>query len=165
MLRGIAAMTTDLQRTDEVSLILAAEECRPDQFDVIHKFSQHDKRIIRKLIAHGPVLLQGGRGSGKSALLIAASREMAPYNSPSDVIGLYVSLRYVPLLQATGSDYEKLFCQWVGQRIQRVLGNTPHDFPDSHDVRQLKNGLSELSMAADKRVVLLFDDAAHIGRE
>jgi len=158
-------MTTDLQRTDEVSLILAAEECPPDQFDAIHKFSQHDKRIIRKLIAHGPVLLQGGRGSGKSALLIAASREMAPHNSPSDVIGLYVSLRYVPLLQATGSDYEKLFCQWVGQRIQRALANTPHDFPDSHDVRQLKNGLSELSMEADKRVVLLFDDAAHIGRE
>lgn len=158
-------MTTDVQRTDEVSLILAAEECRPEQFDAIHKFSQHDKRIIRKLIAHGPVLLQGGRGSGKSALLIAASHEMAPLNLQSDVLGLYVSLRYVPLLQAAGSDYEKLFCEWVGQRIQHALANTPYDFPYSHDIRQLKTGLSELSMSVDKRVVLLFDDAAHIGRE
>lgn len=151
--------------TDEFALILAAEECRPEQFDAMHKFSPHDQRIIRKLIAHGPVLLQGGRGSGKSAFFIAASRAMAPRNAQSTVLGLYVSLRYVPLLQATGTDYEQRFCEWVGQQIQKALAHTSYTFPNSYDILQLKNGLSELALEAEKRVVLLFDDAAHMGRE
>ncbi len=151
--------------TDEFALILAAEECRPEQFDAMHKFSPHDQRIIRKLIAHGPVLLQGGRGSGKSAFFMAASRAMAPRNAQSAVMGLYVSLRYVPLLQATGTDYEKRFCEWVGQQIQKALAHTSYTFLDSYDILQLKNGLSELAIEAEKRVVLLFDDAAHMGRE
>ena len=49
-------------------LILAAEECPPEKFDQLHTFSKHDDVIIRKLSAHGPVLIRGGRGSGKSAL-------------------------------------------------------------------------------------------------
>jgi len=151
-------------KTEEMSLILAAEECPPERFDEIHTFSSHDKRILRKLLAHGPVLLQGGRGSGKSAMMIAASRQMAPVSEESQVLGLYVSLRYVPLLQATGADYERLFCEWVSSRIQRIL-QPAQDFPDAADVRELRNELTELASQTDKRIVLLFDDAAHVGRE
>lgn len=151
--------------TDEFSLILAAEECQPDRFDQIHKFSTHDRRLIRKLIAHGPVLVQGGRGTGKSALMIAASRQMAPKTPDADVLGLYVSLRYVPLLQATGEEYERQFCRWVSRQIQKVLSAVDFDFSDANDIRQLKYELSRLAEFEDKRVVLLFDDAAHIGRE
>ncbi len=157
--------TTNHQLTEERSLVLAAEECRPELFDAIHKFSDHDQRTIRKLRAHGPVLLQGGRGTGKSAFMIAASRQMAPHSPDSDILGLYVSLRYVPLLKATGDAYERLFCQWVSGRIQHSLADTPFEFSDSQDLAQLKANLSELSKRADRRVVLLFDDAAHIGRE
>lgn len=54
----------------ESTLILAAEDCDPGTFGKLHRFSKNDQRIISKLTAHGPVLLQGGRGSGKSALLL-----------------------------------------------------------------------------------------------
>lgn len=157
--------TSNQQEIDEFSLILAAEECQPDKFDDIHKFSLHDRRLIRKLVAHGPVLVQGGRGTGKSALMIAASREMAPRSPEADVLGLYISLRYVPLLQSSGSDYEKQFCKWVSKQIQKTLTDEKYGFEDSCDIRQLKHALSEVSRRTDKRVVLLFDDAAHIGRE
>ena len=50
---------------EESALILAAEECPPERFDEYHNFSSNDEAIIRKLSAHGPVLLRGGRGSGK----------------------------------------------------------------------------------------------------
>jgi hypothetical protein len=153
------------QQTEEFSLILAAEECQSEKFDLIHKFSDHDRRLIRKLVAHGPVLIQGGRGTGKSALMIAASRKMAPHEPEAGVLGLYISLRYVPLLQASGPDYEKQFCKWVSKQIQKALVSEEYTFEDSSNVRQLKQGLSDLAQSADKRVVLLFDDAAHIGRE
>ena len=155
---------TAQQQTDELSLILAAEECRPEKFDEIHKFSDHDRRLIRKLVAHGPVLLQGGRGTGKSALMIAAAREMAPHNPRADVMGLYISLRYVPLLQASGPDYEKQFCRWVSRQIRKGV-SADHTFADAPDLHSLKQELSDLALAVDKRIVLLFDDAAHIGRE
>ncbi|HUX82361.1 MAG TPA: hypothetical protein VMV35_05955 [Halothiobacillus sp.] len=158
-------LTPHQMRTDDFALILAAEECQPDAFDEIHKFSDHDRRLIRKLVAHGPVLLQGGRGTGKSAFMIAASREMAPHNPDSSVLGLYISLRYVPLLQATGQDYEMQFCTWVSRQIQKTLAGQSYNFEDSKDIRLLKNNLTELTKTTNKRVVLLFDDAAHIGRE
>jgi hypothetical protein len=157
-------VSDDQSRTEEISLILAAEECPPERFDDIHAFSDHDHRVLRKLFAHGPVLLQGGRGSGKSALMIAASRQMMPLRPEADVLGLYVSLRYVPLLRASGDDYEKLFCDWVSEKIQRIVGDF-HSFPETADVGELKSALTDLSVHLNKRIVLLFDDAAHIGRE
>ena len=157
-------MIDSQRRTEEMSLVLAAEECPAERFDEMHTFSPHDQRVLRKLIAHGPVLLQGGRGTGKSALMIAASRQVAPFQGDSQVLGLYVSLRYVPLLRASGSSYERLFCKWVSRKVQRVLHDT-FFFPEVSNVRSLKNALTELSAGMDKRVVLLFDDAAHIGRE
>lgn len=150
---------------DDPLLVLAAEECSPDQFSLIHKFSEHDDRVIRKLMAHGPVLLQGGRGSGKSAFMIATSQRLAPHNPSSAVLGLYISLRYVPLLISSGPDYERLFCEWVSFRIQSIVRDTGFDFSESQTLRDLKAELSRLAASLDKRIVLFFDDAAHIGRE
>jgi len=149
----------------DTSLLLTAEEIDPATFSVIHKFSEHDERILRKLIAHGPVLLQGGRGTGKSALLIAAGLRMAPHNPESDVLGLYVSLRYVPLLKAEGAEYERLFCKWVSAQISNSLEKLEVEFPRSDELLGLRQSLASLSSMTGKRIVLLFDDAAHIGRE
>ncbi|WP_295588413.1 hypothetical protein [uncultured Lamprocystis sp.] len=126
-----ARKSIDLDLHEEASLILAAEECRADKFSAIHRFSAHDERVIRKLIAHGPVLLQGGRGSGKSAFMIEASHRLSPYNTNSDVIGLYISLRYVPLLRASGSDYEEYFYGWVSRRIQSILSVADYAFSET----------------------------------
>jgi hypothetical protein len=156
-------MSNENNFNEDASLLLAAEECDRAHFSQFHKFSQHDERIIRKLMAHGPVLLQGGRGSGKSALMIEASRRLAPAKPNATVFGLYVSLRYVPLLKAEGEKYEHLFCEWVSGQLRNALEDT--DFSRCSDLLTLKEAISELSAKSGKRVVLLFDDAAHIGRE
>lgn len=151
---------------NDSSLVLAAEECEPSRFAAIHKFSDHDERIIRKLVAHGPVLLQGGRGTGKSALLIAASHRLAPQDPAAAVAGVYVSLRYVPLLKADGAEYERLFCKWVSARIREVMSKTEQaEFLHCDSLTEMRSELGRLSQVIGKRVVLLFDDAAHIGRE
>ena len=86
----------------EGGLILAAEECPPELFEQFHAFSAYDDVIIRKLSAHGPVLIRGGRGSGKSALLIESHRRMRAQDTTFSV---YMSLRYLPLLQSDGEEY------------------------------------------------------------
>ena len=151
----------------DVNLILAAEDCDPTHFPQLHKFSANDKRVIEKLIAHGPVLLEGGRGSGKSALMIAASLALAPHNPDSGVFGIYLSLRHLPLLRTSGREYEEIFCKLVSTRIQELLqkGGGPFTFRQAHDVETLQFAVTSLSREMGMRIVLLFDDAAHIGRE
>lgn len=145
-------------------LILAAEECPPNKFSQYHSFSRHDETIIRKLSAHGPVLLRGGRGSGKSALLIETYRRMKVLPNAFPV---YVSLRYLPLLQSDGQEYIGHFCVLLSQAIQHELKerNLVYDFAIANDQVSLQLGLTNLSQILNVRVVLLFDDAAHIGRE
>jgi len=145
-------------------LILAAEECPPADFEKYHSFSSHDELIIRKLSAHGPVLVRGGRGSGKSALLIEASRRMTTSTS---VFPVYVSLRYLPLLQSDGQEYIGHFCVLLSNAIQKELSKRGYsqDFPTAADQGSLQFGLTTLAQSLGMRVVLLFDDAAHIGRE
>lgn len=155
----------DQQNPDEESsLILAAEECPPEMFSQYHSFSPNDEAIIRKLSAHGPVLLRGGRGSGKSALLIEASRRM---KSLTSVFPVYVSLRYLPLLQSDGQEYIKHFCVLLSQAIQREIKarDLSYDFGIADNQINLQLRLTNFSQAISMRVVLLFDDAAHIGRE
>ncbi|MER9546644.1 hypothetical protein NKI72_32250 [Mesorhizobium sp. M0437] len=146
------------------TLILAAEECPPNEFEALHKFSSSDDQIIRKLVAHGPVLIRGGRGSGKSALLIEAHRRMAEANL---VVAVYVSLRYLPLLQSDGDEYIGHFCKLLSKKIQDELSarNNHYTFPTVSDQASLQENLVALAQSINKRVVLLFDDAAHIGRE
>lgn len=157
-------MNTSIHDDSDPALILAAEECPPDQFGKIHSFSSHDEVIIRKLSAHGPVLVRGGRGSGKSALLIEAARRM---KASASVFPVYVSLRYLPLLQSDGQEYIGHFCGLLSQAIQDELKKCDLgcDFPVAVDQVSLQFGLTSLAQSLQKRVVLLFDDAAHIGRE
>jgi len=149
----------------EPNLILAAEDCDAATFRAIHRFSKQDARIISKLTAHGPVLLQGGRGSGKSALLIEASNELFPQNRDGNAIGIYLSLRHLPLLRSSGSDYERIFGDLLIRRIQEVLGAVGIEFFAEPTVGSLQTAISGLSARVGRRIVLLFDDAAHIGRE
>jgi len=145
-------------------LILAAEECPPESFAQYHRFSSYDDVMIRKLSAHGPVLIRGGRGSGKSALLIEAARRM---REGATAFPVYVSLRYLPLLQSDGEEYIGHFCVLLSNAIQSeiALRNIEYDFSVVGDQVSLQMGLTKLSQTISKRIVLLFDDAAHIGRE
>ncbi|MDD5266079.1 MAG: hypothetical protein PHO08_02970 [Methylococcales bacterium] len=147
-------------------LILAAEDCEPNVFKKIHKFSKYEDKIIRSLIAHGPVLIRGGRGSGKSALLIEAhNRVQESYNT---IFNVYLSLRHLPLLRSQGEEYEKIFCRLLVTSINNELqrrGLQELDIAVNFDVGDLQQALVKLSSTLSNRIVLFFDDAAHIGRE
>ena len=155
---------SDEDEAIDATLILAAEECPADRFDQIHKFSEADQNILRKLIAHGPVLIRGGRGSGKSALLIEADRQM---KTSGQIFSVYVSLRYLPLLQSDGEEYIAHFCTLVSTAIQKELERSKihFDFAVTKNQISLIDSVVALSNDIGKRTVLLFDDAAHIGRE
>jgi hypothetical protein len=155
-----------LEDNEVTSLTLAAEDCPPEQFSTIHRFSHFENRLIRSLIAHGPVLLRGGRGSGKSALLIEADRQIQ--EKYPQVFSVYVSLRHLPLLRSEGRIYEKIFCEILFTELQKRLNDI--GFPDSirhrpSDAGALRQLLSQLASSINRRIVLIFDDAAHIGRE
>jgi hypothetical protein len=157
-------MSSQNETNMDAGLILAAEDCPSDSFAGYHAFSTYDDIIIRKLSAHGPVLIRGGRGSGKSALLIESLRRM---RSEPGVLPIYVSLRYLPLLQSEGDEYINHFCRLLSQKVQDELKyrGLEYDFEDCFDQMSLQIGLGKLALSSQKRIVLLFDDAAHIGRE
>lgn len=158
---------TDVHHVDdEQILILAAEECPEESFDVIHKFTKSDQKIIRKLIAHGPVLLRGGRGTGKSAYLIKAYLEMMA-ELKSSVFPIYLSLRYLPLLRSAGTEYDRHFCKILSERIRSELRKQQISelFDVVQSIDELHIKIHELAERINKRIILLFDDAAHIGRE
>lgn len=148
-------------------LLLAAEDCPPDEFQKLHVFLAHEERVIQALCAHGPVLVKGGRGCGKSALMIEASRRISS-QPESQTIAIYLSLRHIPLLRSRGQEYEKLLCELLSREIVRSLPTycTPEiSFPITSDITILQQQLRELSDQASKRIILMFDDVAHIGRE
>lgn len=158
-------MNTSTNNADSDSgLILAAEECPPEKFGQYHSFSSHDEVIVRKLSAHGPVLLRGGRGSGKSALLLETRRRL---RLTQGIFPVYVSLRYLPLLQSDGQEYIGHFCTLLSNAIQTELSmrKLSVDFENVSDQVSLQLQLTELSRSLNMRLVFLFDDAAHIGRE
>lgn len=145
------------------NIFLAAEDCPPQDFERYHLFVEHDERLIRALMAHGPVLIKGGRGVGKSALMLEATRRIAESNT---TIGIYISLRYLPLLRTTGVEYLTHFAKLTSVEISKKLNSSfDRDFPTCLSIEALKESLSELSRSTGRRIVLLFDDAAHIGRE
>jgi len=149
------------------SLILAAEDCPPENFERFHYFSKQEQRFISKLIAHGPVLLKGARGSGKSALMIEASRKMYPMDSSSPVFGIYISLRNLELLRSEGEKYEKILCQLIIEAVNQSIKKADLEiiFEAIPNITSLQKELSNLSSLVEKRIVIFLDDAAHIGRE
>jgi hypothetical protein len=149
---------------EDNALVLAAEDFETSEFKQFHYFTTQDKRCISKLRAHGPVLLKGARGCGKSALMIEASLGLYPKNTDSTVIGIYISLRHLDLLRSSGSEYVELFCKLVISEITKQLEISDLE-NDIYTVSDLQKLLTDLSIALRKRIVLLFDDAAHIGRE
>lgn len=156
------------ERYDDVELILAAEDFPDDKFRKYHTFSSYENKIIRKLVAHGPVLIRGGRGSGKSALMKEAFFRANTPPLCNNVLGVYISLRHLPLLRSEGKDYENYFCKLLIDKIRSVLKNYISDesiFEPTPDIGDLQQELLKLSTKLQKRVILFFDDAAHIGRE
>ncbi|KVW70000.1 hypothetical protein BGV51_14880 [Burkholderia ubonensis] len=85
----------------------------------------------------------------------------------TSVFPVYVSLRYLPLLQSDGQEYIGHFCTLLSQAIQLQLRerDLEHEFAIATDQVSLQFGLTALAQALNMRIVLLFDDAAHIGRE
>lgn len=151
---------------ESTSLFLAAEDCDPNEFSKVHRFLSFENKVIRSLIAHGPVLLRGGRGSGKSALLIEADRQISE-QWPS-VLSVYVSLRHLPLLRSEGQVYERIFCSLLGDALNNKLDHIGFEKVDVSrlaDAGQLRQMLTSLAAKLNRRIVLMFDDAAHIGRE
>lgn len=156
---------TNISLTD-ADLVLAAEDCEPGVFDALHKFpTKNDQRIIRALVAHGPVLLRGGRGSGKSAFMIAASKQLSVNNPTAPAVGIYMSLRHAPLLKSTGDAYGRILCELVIRCVKDSLGILASDFHPLADAGSLQYELSNLASKIGRRLVLFFDDAAHLGRE
>lgn len=150
----------------ESELILAAEDCAPEDFDSLHRFtSRNDLRVLLALEAHGPVLLRGGRGTGKSAFMIAASRRLDPLVPTSSAVGVYMSLRHAPLLKSTGDTYGRLLCEIIIRSVKDTLGMRSQGFQPDLNVGDVQYALSKLANKLGKRIVLFFDDAAHLGRE
>ncbi|MBI4820613.1 MAG: ATP-binding protein [Deltaproteobacteria bacterium] len=150
----------------QAELILAAEDCDAELFDELHKFpTRNDKRVLGSLMAHGPVLLRGGRGTGKSAFMIAASRKLDPATPSATAVGIYMSLRNAPLLKSTGRKYERILCTIIIRAVQEALGKRVGEFDPPADVSSIQFALTRLARTLGKRIVLFFDDAAHLGRE
>ncbi len=148
---------------EDNSLVLAAEDFETEEFTEYHYFTAQDKRCISKLRAHGPVLLKGARGCGKSALMIEASLGLFPNNTQSNVIGIYISLRHLDLLRSSGAEYIELFCKIIIDSFNNQLDSDLET--NIYTVSELQQALTKISSEFSKRIVLLIDDAAHIGRE
>ena len=145
-------------------LILACEDFSMEDFEKYHCFYKYEENIIAQLMAHGPVLLKGGRGAGKSALLREADRRLTQGNSSA--CGIYLSLRHLPLLRSQGKQYEDEFLRILIDRIKEVaLKEYSSDCACEIEVDAVHKAIMEFSESIKKRIGLLLDDAAHIGRE
>lgn len=151
--------------SEDGQLVLAAEDCDDADFERLHCFTEYEDKIIKALMAHGPVLLRGGRGSGKSALLIEATRRIR--SQLPAVLPVYLSLRHLPLLQFSGAEYQEFFASLLVGAVNEELARHGR-------IEQLRSGIAsadlrgelvDLAKMIGRRLVLMFDDAAHIGRE
>lgn len=150
---------------EQGALILAAEDCPPADFEKFHTFTKSDERLIAKLVAHGPVLVRGGRGSGKSALMIEANRRLAPANPTANVLGVYLSLRHLELLKYKEAQYIDFLCRLLIREVALVASQMGEEFAAEPTVSSIQQALATLATKIQRRIVLFFDDAAHIGRE
>lgn len=156
-----------MSEAEAPELMLAAEDFPSDQFSKYHYFAAYEERVLQKLLAHGPVLLRGGRGSGKSALLREAANRLNTQPHNRNAVGIYLSLRHLPLLRSTGTEYESILCDLILQKTNKVLEQYGYSerLVAQGDVLSLQKALDDLASRLSRRLVLIFDDAAHIGRE
>lgn len=145
-------------------LALSAEEVGEEDFGRLHRFSAFEKGIIAQLCAHGPVLLRGGRGTGKSALMIQAARTMS-FEVGHPAIGVYSSFRYLQLLESSRETFEAIFCRYLSEAIDGTLVKHGFRFSGADNILSIRTELNLLSEKLDRRFVLLLDDIAHLGRE
>src|SRR5438067_1229240 len=134
----------------EKNLVLAAEDFDPQEFRALHRFSQNDERVIAKLIAHGPVLLQGSRGSGKSALMREAAGRL-PLTATNSAFGVYLSLRHMPLLRSAGDEYQRILCELLIDRINRLLLGTDYVFEATNNLASVQVSLTDLAQMLKRR--------------
>ncbi len=153
--------------TNDSDIRMAAEEYSDQEFSDHHLFTATDETIIRRLIAAGPVLLRGPRGSGKSAYMLAAHQRIR--KSEPSVLSVYVSLRYFPLLYASAEQYLDILIPFIAEQIQKEfheqLIQSASNFKAISTLSELRSNLDDVGVREKKRIVLLFDDVAHIGRE
>jgi hypothetical protein len=85
----------------------------------------------------------------------------------ASIFPVYMSLRYLPLLQSDGDEYIGHFCALLSKAIKKEIADRQLDdnFSIVRDQASLQFELTTLAQSISKRIVLLFDDAAHIGRE
>lgn len=159
-------MQTTLPNED-IGIRLAAEEFTESEFSRYHIFSKTDEQVIRRLMVAGPVLLRGPRGSGKSAYMLAAHHRIKADEITS--FSVYISLRHFPLLAAPADEYIRVLVPYVADHIRKEAisrkVNLPENFEQVNSINELKEALGELGTVLQRRIVLLFDDVAHIGRE
>lgn len=78
----------------------------------------------------------------------------------------HLSLRHLPLLRTSGSQYEYELLKILIDKIKKKASSKySFDFDCKPEVYEVHKELSRFSEFINKRIVLFFDDAAHIGRE
>jgi len=70
----------------------------------------------------------------------------------------------MPLLRSSGAEYHRILCELIAEKLGRALGASYY-FETYPDLMMLQTALTSLSETLKKRIVLMFDDAAHLGRE
>lgn len=145
-------------------LVLACEDFEDSDFEKFHLFTKADEQIVSQLMAHGPVLLKGGRGTGKSALLRGASIRLN--QTSTSACGIYLSLRHITLLKSNGVQYIEELLKILIDKL-KVFASEEHkvEIDCEPNISDVQKALIEFSKKIDRRIVLFFDDAAHIGRE
>lgn len=154
------------QLLSDVGLKLSAEEFNDQDFTKYHLFSVSDEKILRRLIVPGPVLLRGPRGSGKSAYMRQAHKILE--QSSATVVSSYISLRYFPLITAKAEDYLSILVPYVSRHIAasfEAYGLQTDDLAGASTVDEFNAAVVSLCLRHERRLVILFDDVAHIGRE
>lgn len=151
----------------DIGTRLAAEEFNDAELRQYHLFSQTDELVIRRLMVAGPVLLRGPRGSGKSAYMLEAHMKIK--KEEATIFSAYISLRHFPLLTATAEEYLKILVPYVAELIRKEIRERGIEIPgliaSVTTIAELKNELDALGTSLQRRIVLMFDDVAHIGRE
>ncbi len=155
---GKINMQVSTELNDDSGLILAAEDYSEESFLNYHYFSGHDNLTTLKLMANDPILLQGERGSGKSALLIRAEYKC---RNTSSILGFYLNLKNLHWFRSKPAKYKQCLCEMISQTVKHKFP----DFPISVFTEELQETLVTLARRENRRLVLLFDDAVHIGRE